>query len=381
MSGHIQRRGNSWRLKFDIGIDADGKRRSRYHTFKGTKRDAQIKLALLIAENAKGEYVDTSKITIAEFVERWLRDWAQSHVSAKTFERYAELLRNHVVRHVGKLPLQKLRAININELYGTLLQGPPPLAPRTVGHVHRAFRRALGHAHRWGLVYQNVAGLVTPPRVAATEIEILATEQVRALLQRLEQHSIHPLAVLALATGMRRGELLALRWCDVDLDGAVLRVEQSLEETTKAGLRFKSPKTKHGRRLITLPPTAVAVLRAHWKAQQELRLKLGQGKASADALVFGTWQGKIRSPNSLTKEWCAAVKAADMPAVTLHSLRHTHASYLIAAGHDVLTISRRMGHGSPTITLGVYGHLFPNTDDRAAQAIEEMFARIGGTSK
>lgn len=235
MSGHIQRRGNSWRLKFDIGIDADGKRRSRYHTFKGTKRDAQIKLALLIAENAKGEYVDTSKITIAEFVERWLRDWAQSHVSAKTFERYAELLRNHVVRHVGKLPLQKLRAININELYGTLLQGPPPLAPRTVGHVHRAFRRALGHAHRWGLVYQNVAGLVTPPRVAATEIEILATEQVRALLQRLEQHSIHPLAVLALATGMRRGELLALRWCDVDLDGAVLQARATLDHFAADG--------------------------------------------------------------------------------------------------------------------------------------------------
>lgn len=377
MSGHIQRRGkNSWRLKFDIGADADGKHRSRYHAFKGSKRDAEIKLALLIAENARGEYVDTSKIAVTEFVERWLRDWAQSHVSAKTFERYAELLRNHVARHIGKLPLQKLRAIDVNELYGTLLKGPPPLAPRTVGHVHRALRRALGHAHRWGLVHQNVAALVTPPRVAATEIEILAPDQARVLLQKLEGHSIYPSSVLALATGMRRGELLALRWRDVDLDGAVLRVEQSLEETTKAGLRFKSPKTKHGRRSITLPPTAVTVLRAHWKAQQELRLKLGQGRASADALVFGTWQGKARSPNSLTKEWRAAVKTAAMPAVTLHSLRHTHASYLIAAGHDVLTISRRMGHGSPTITLGVYGHLFPNTDDRAANSIEAMFTAL-----
>jgi integrase len=374
MSGHIQRRGkNSWRLKFDIGADADGRRRSRYCTFRGSKRDAETKLALLIVENARGEYVDISKIAVAEFIERWLRDWAQSHVSAKTFERYAELLRNHVARRIGKLPLQKLRAIHINELYGTLLQGPPPLAARTVGHVHRAFRRALGHAHRWGLVHQNVAALVAPPRVIATEIEILAPDQARVLLQKLEGHSIYPLSVLALATGMRRGELLALRWRDVDLDGAVLRVEQSLEETTKTGLRFKSPKTKHGRRSITLPPTAVTVLRAHWRAQQELRLKLGQGKAPADALVFGTWQGKARSPNSLTKEWRAAVKTAEMPAVTLHSLRHTHASYLIAVGHDVLTISRRMGHGSPTITLGVYGHLFPNTDDRAAASVEAMF--------
>jgi integrase len=114
----------------------------------------------------------------------------------------------------------------------------------------------------------------------------------------------------------------------------------------------------------------------HARRALALRLKLGQGKAPADALVFGTWQGKTRSPNSLTKEWRAAVKAAGMPAVTLHSLPHTHASYLIAAGHDVLTISRRLGHGSPVITLGVYGHLFPNTDDRAAASIEALFAPV-----
>jgi integrase len=270
------------------------------------------------------------------------------------------------------LQLQKLRPVHINELYGLLLCGSPPLAPRTVGHVHRVLRRALGHAHRWGLVHQNVAALVSPPRVATTEIELLTPAQAQAVLAKLEGRSIYPILVTALATGMRRGEFLALRWRDVDLDGAVLRVEQSLEQT-KAGLRFKSPKTKHGRRSISLPPSAVAVLREHWRAQQELRLKLGVGKAPADTLVFPTWDGKPRSPNAFTKEWTVAVKAAGMPAVTLHSLRHTHASHLIAEGHDVLTISRRLGHGSPTITLGVYGHLFPSTDDRVASSIEAMF--------
>ena len=162
-------------------------------------------------------------------------------------------------------------------------------------------------------------------------------------------------------------------WGDVDLDGASLRVEQSLEQT-KAGLRFKSPKTRHGRRSISLPPSAVAVVRDHWKAQQELRLKLGMGKAPPESLVFATWEGKPRSPNSLTKEWKEAIRATKLPRVTLHSLRHTHASHLIASGLDVLAISRRLGHGSPTITLGVYGHLFANADDRAADAIEATFA-------
>jgi integrase len=181
------------------------------------------------------------------------------------------------------------------------------------------------------------------------------------------------MATTLLATGMRRGELLALRWRDVDLDRGRLRIEQSLEQT-KAGLRFKSPKTKHGRRSISIPPSLVADLRAHRKAQQEQRMALGLGKPPADALVFATFDGKTRSPNALTKEWSVALNAAGFPNVTLHSLRHTHASHLIASGMDVLTISRRLGHGSPTITLGVYGHLFPNTDDRAAQIMEAALA-------
>jgi integrase len=174
---------------------------------------------------------------------------------------------------------------------------------------------------------------------------------------------------------MRRGELLGLRWSDVDLDRAVLRVERSMEETIKGGLRFKEPKTRHGRRSITLPATAIAVLREHRKAQQERRLQLGQGKAPADALVFTTWDGEPQSPNGLSKEWSRMLKQATLRPVTLHSLRHTHASHLIAAGHDVLAVSRRLGHGSPTITLGVYGHLFPNADDKAAGSVEAMFSQ------
>jgi integrase len=301
-----------------------------------------------------------------------LRDWAASHVSPATFQGYENKLRKHVIGRIGSLPLQKLRAIEINELYGTLLQ---TLSPRSVAHVHRVLRRCLGHAHRWGLVHQNVASLVTPPRVAAVELDVLNPAQVTVLLQKLEGQSIYPLIVLALATGMRRGELLALRWSDVDLDKAVLRVEHSLEETIKGGLRLKSPKTHHGRRSITLPATAVTVLRAHWKAQQERRLQLGHGKAAAGALVFTTWDGEPQSPNGLSKEWSRTLKRAKLPAVTLHSCRHTHASYLIAAGHDVLAVSRRLGHGSPTITLGVYGHLFPNADDKAAVSVEAMFSQ------
>jgi integrase len=371
--GHVRQRGiGTWELKFDLGRDSlTGKRQSRYVSFKGTKREAQAELTRLLAAHAKGEFIEPSKVSVAEFLDRWQRDWATINVSRKTAERYTELLRKHVATHLGALPIQRLRAVHLSELYARLLRSG--LAPRTVGHVHRVVHRALGHAARWGVVAQNVASLVSPPPVAAEEIETLPVAQIQAILADLRGRILGLMATTLLATGMRRGELLALRWRDVDLDRGRLRIEQSLEQT-KAGLRFKSPKTKHGRRSISIPPSLVADLRAHRKAQQEQRMALGLGKPPADALVFATFDGKTRSPNALTKEWSVALNAAGFPNVTLHSLRHTHASHLIASGMDVLTISRRLGHGSPTITLGVYGHLFPNTDDRAAQIMEAALA-------
>jgi integrase len=170
------------------------------------------------------------------------------------------------------------------------------LAPRTVGHVHRLLHRALGHAATWGVVQQNVASLVSPPRVASTEIEIIREDEIKAVLDKLRGRPLYMIATLALATGMRRGELLALRWQDVDLDAGKLRVQRSLEQTKAGGLQFKSPKTKHGRRTITIPSSIVAELRAHLKDQQERRLALGAGRPPADALVFPTWEFRHQKP-------------------------------------------------------------------------------------
>jgi integrase len=173
---------------------------------------------------------------------------------------------------------------------------------------------------------------------------------------------------------MRRGELLALSWGNVDLDANKVRVARSLEQT-RAGLRFKSPKTRSGRRTISLPASIAVDLRLYRVAQQELRLKPGAGKITEDTLVFPDIHGQPRKLDAVTKAWRRGVARQRLPLVSLHALRHKHASQLIASGMDVLTISRRMGHASPTITLGVYRHLFANTDDRAAQVIDAAIAR------
>ena len=380
MTGHIRRRGaRSWELKFDVGTDpATGKRRIRYHSFKGTKREAELELTRLVAQNAAGDGIDPSKETLAEFAERWDRDWISLNLSAKSLERYRQILRLYAIPHIGAVPMQKLRAAHLAELYANLLRTGGhkgrPLAAATVGYTHRVLHRMLGHAATWGVVATNVAALVRPPPVTESEIMILTEEQIGAMLRHLEGRTLRPIVSFLLGTGARRGEALALRWKDVDFDNGIVRIERSLEQT-KAGLRFKSPKSRHGRRNVAISPWILAELKAHRTRQQERRLSLGQGKAAPDDLVFARWDGAVRAPHWLTQKFAQAMAALKINA-TLHGLRHTHVSQLIAAGLDVLTVSRRIGHASAAITLDVYGHMFKNTDARAAEIMEAAFARV-----
>jgi integrase len=246
MTGHIRRRGEkSWELKFDLGTDpATGKRLTRYHSFKGTKREAEAELTRLKAGADKGEYVDPSKATLADFLDRW-ETWAATQVSAKTLERYKELAKHHVRPHLGAAKVQKLRAINFAELYGKLQKpkanGGAGLAARTVGHVHRLMHRVLGHAVKWGVILSNPVASAEPPRVQRIEIEILAPDQVRTVLKALRDSALYPIAVVGLATGMRRGEIVALRWSDLELEQGRIRVERSLEHEGRSAHGLNSP--------------------------------------------------------------------------------------------------------------------------------------------
>ena len=379
-SGHIRRRGeSSWELKFDAGGDPlTGKRKTRYHSFKGTKRDAKIELARLVTQHESGQSVDPSKTTVAEFLKRW-DDWAGAHLSPKTLERHRIAIRHHIVPHIGALSIQKLRPMHLIELYRKLGQSGGrdgrPLAPGSITYVHGLLHRALGHAMAWDVTNQNVAAAVSPPRASDTEIAILTEAQIGTVLRHLNGRTLRPIVSFLLGTGCRRGEVLALRWQDVDFEKATVRIERAVEQT-KAGLRVKAPKTKAGKRTIAISPWLVAELRAHHTRQQELRLKLGMGRASGVDLVFARWDGGMRAPHWLTKNFTQVMATLDIDC-RLHGLRHTHVSQLIAAGLDVLTISRRIGHASPAITLNVYGHLFSNTDAKAAEIIEAAFGKVG----
>ncbi len=381
MRGNITKRGTkSWRLKFDVGADPlTGKRKYALITVRGTYKQAQQELTRQLAAYHDGTFFEPTKVRLAEWLDQWLAD--QHGLAAKTAERYSQLISAQITPHLGACLMQKLRPTQIKAWHGALLKGGGkkgrPLAARTVGHAHRVLSKALGDAVGLEMLARNVAAAVPPPKIEAKEMEILSAREIADLMTKLRGRTLYPVAVVALGTGMRRGELLALRWSDVDLDAAKLRVERSLEQTKAGGLRFKAPKTKHGRRTITLPGGAVDVLRDHRRQQLEWRFAHGLGKLADDALVFARPDGDPRSPHALTQDWRHLIASlGGLPHVTFHALRHSHASALIAANVDVLTISRRLGHGSASITLGVYGHLFSDTDNRAASAIDAALGEL-----
>jgi integrase len=381
--GHIRKRGKgSWELKFDAGRDpATGKRQTRYHSFRGTKRGAQAKLIELLAAVGAGAYVDPSKITVAEYLRARVDQWeAAGDISARTAQRYRQLVENQIVPHIGGHLLQKLRHPDIERWQGTLRtggrrRGQGGLAARTIGHAHRVLSKALNDAVKSRIVTCNEAQLQGAPKVEEEEMFILKGEEVSTLLGKLEGHVTYAPMVLALFTGMRLGEVLALRWgnCDID-DTQMIRVREALEETKANGIIFKAPKTKAGRRDITLPNIVVNTLREHRRQQRELSLQLGLGKLADDALVFPTIEGGPRSPAATSREWGLVAQSIGLSELTFHALRHTHASQLIDAGVDVVTISQRLGHANPKVTLQVYAHLFRKDDSKAAMAINAALA-------
>jgi integrase len=284
-------------------------------------------------------------------------------------------------RFCGAKLLQKLKPADIEHWHATLKtkgrkDGRGGLNTRTIRHAHRLLSKALKEGMRHDLIVRNVAASEQPPKIEGEEVTVLDAVQVKVLVDRLRGRAMYPKVITALFTGIRRGELLALRWHDVDLDTAKrLRISEAIEET-KSGLRFKTPKTGNSVREVALPDIVLDALCDHRRQQLELRLGLGLGKPSDDDLLFPKLDGSPQSPRAFSKEWSVVAASIGLPEITFHALRHTHASHLIDEGIDVVKICRRLGHADASITLKVYAHLFNRREDKSAAAINDAVAKL-----
>jgi integrase len=372
-TGHIRERGpGSWEIRYELPRLADGRRRTRTLTIKGSKRDAQRELRQALAAVDAGTHVDRSKITVAQLLRESIEQWRRAgKISSRTCERYADDAKNYIVPSLGALEIQKLTTVDLERWHGELLSR---LAPTTVRQAHRLLGQALARALKHGMVVRNVAVLEKAPAPGTREPEILQSEQIAPMLKALEGHPLHAEVVTSLYTGVRRGELLALCWGDIDLDGATLTVNKALEETRQHGVRVKEPKSERSRRRVSLPAIVAETLRAHRLKQLEQRAKTG-ARPRAD-LVFPGPGGGHWVPTHFSVEWRRTVRRLGLPVVTWHALRHGHASMLIAAGCDVVTVSKRLGHASADLTLRIYSHLWADGDRKAADAIDRIVGSL-----
>jgi integrase len=382
--GHIRQRGKeSWELKFDLGRDpATGKRLSRHVTFRGTKREAQAELNRLLNRRNEGTYIDPTKMSVAEYLEHWLSVDIERRVASKTALRHRQLVERQIAPRLGNMPMRRLTPTHIEAFEAQLQRdgyvkgrkAGQGLTAQTVLHVHRTLSQALVHAVKAGVLFKNPAEQVKPPRPARREIAILSKAEVATLLRAAEGSPLHLPVLVAATTGMRRGELLGLRWSDVDLKAARLTVNQSLERL-KGKTTFKSPKTQGSRRTITLPALTVEALIEHRAAHP----RIGAGE-----LVF-SHDGIPWDPDSLTKAFDRLIEATSVRRITFHGLRHTHISHQLMDGVHVKVVSERAGHANVSITLSVYAAFIPTLQADAAQGVDtwlrqELADQLGGKS-
>lgn len=410
MRGSVrQRTKGSWEIKYDIGLDDKGVRQQRTRTVVGRKSDADIERTRILQEIARGTYVDKRRsdkteptaeseapLTVEAFMRRWLAD-VRTSFRETWYWRCSKMIDNNIVPCLGAIPLAELTSVQIRdwidwslEQGGRVKKGRPvsaahqpgePLSRQTVLHHSRVLRQALDVAVKWELIAKNPTRLVKLPRPVQTEMTALNEEQVKLLLEVVEAvcPSMRPLVMLAVQTGARRSELIALKWEDIDWDQKRLMICRSVEYGKAGKFTLKEPKTKAGRRNIPLSQFALDALRQQKGVQAEQRLRCGPAWKD-HGFVFTQEDGGMLNPNRITslfyQLWQRPTSSgwvAGVPRIRFHDLRHTFASLLLHKRLDIKLISTMLGHASVAITLDRYSHLMPGSDEQVAEAMDRMF--------
>jgi integrase len=354
-----------------ISDSRDGNRRVVTKTVRGTLAEAKRELTRLLSKADAGDHVDPSRMTVGVWLDTWIVA-TKLEVSAKTHERYAEIVRCYLKPTFGATVLQRLTTADIAAGYASFDRNP---SPRTRRHIHWVLKSALDEAVEQEQLSRNpVPSPKRLPKVEAKPVVTLTAAEAIRLLAAIRHTTTYWPTLLALATGMRRGEILALRWKNLDLDAGVVRVVESLEQT-KAGLRFKSPKSSKSR-AVPLPRFALLELKEWKREQAEALLRLGV-RQDGDTLVAAREDGKPKQPDSLTHEFTYLVRRADVPRVRFHDLRHSHATQLLAAGVHPKIVQERLGHSTIAITLDLYSHVSDTMQASAAQALDAAFGPSG----
>ena len=379
MRGHIVKRSkNSYSLKVSLGKDANsGKYKYQWTTVKGTKKEAEKRLAEILHQLDNGTFMTPSKTTLGEYLEKWLKDYAKPNLSPRGYERYESISRVHLIPSLGNIPLTQLKPEHLQKHYTDKLNNG--LSALTVRYHHTVLHKALQTAIKWGLVNRNVADGVDVPRARRNEMQTWDEYEINRFLETAKDSPYYTLFHTALFTGMRRSELLAIRWCDVDFIFSQISVSRSLHHLKDGSYVFTQPKSAKSKRTIALSSFAIVAFREHREKQEVIRASLGI-PLKDDDLVFNTLEGKPLRPNTITRAWSTLATRAGVKVIRLHDARHTHASLMLKSGVHPKIVQERLGHASIQITLDTYSHVAPGLQQAAAEGFDKLVSPMYNNS-
>ena len=353
-----------------------GRRRQHWESVKGSKRNAEKRLAELLHDIDIGGHVLKNDVALGAYLDRWLEEYARPRVAPKTFEAYEHYVRRHLVRNLGGVRLQQLSTEHIQTFYAKCLSrgrldGNGGLSARTVRHIHMTLHDALEDAVGTGLLIRNVAKTARLPLVDKVEIKTLDESGIRRLLEAAKPTAYHALFNTAITTGLRRSELLALRWSDVDLDFATISVNRSMHR-----LRDRTAKTAKSRRMVALPPSTALLLREELSVRQGMETILRAKSFSDDSLVFSGLDGQPLNPDTVSQAWRRLVRSIGLGGVRFHDTRHTHATLMLKQGVHPKIVQERLGHSTISTTLDTYSHVLTWVTSCCGRALRQFFGRL-----
>lgn len=390
-----RKKGRGYEIRVSCGIDINGKKLGKSKTWipdEGmTQKQIEKELArqkVLFEEEVKNGICPDNKIRFVDFSKRWMDEYAKVNLTIKTYARY-EIYLKRINQGIGHLKLKDITPLQLNAFYRSLeadgvnqrkrydengdLINNGKLAPKTILDHHRVISKILSTAVKWGLLEKNVAMRADPPKVPHREISYLNEKEVRQMLTLLEKEPIQyqTMITLLVYTGIRRGELCGLEWKDIDFENQVMHVVRSAQYIGNKTMITKEPKTKSGIRHFSLSIHACILLKKYRRWQLEQKFNAGDRWEESDRL-FTSWNGKPIHPDTVTDWFSKFIKRSGLPYVTLHSLRHTNATLMIAEGTDVCTVSRRLGHANTATTLNIYAHALKSKDREAANTLDNV---------
>lgn len=391
MRGHVQSKlGADGKPVYYVVLEldrVDGKRKTKWLNVRkelglpkpATKRQAEQLLVDKLKELQEGTYIEPSGMTVAEFLKKWVNDYGKGSWRQSTLDNYSTIIRLHINPEIGAIPLDKLRPLNLQQLYAVKMEGGRAdkkkggLSVRTVRLIHHIMNESLAMAVKWGLVSRNVAEATTQPKAAAKKREAWTPEEARAFLSSLSGHRMYPLYLLALSTGMRRGEIIGLRWQDIDLDNGSLAISQAVVAVNGKAI-VSEPKTSSSRRTVALSAQVTETLRKHGESQKAELSALG---AANEGFVFTSETGGRLDPRNLLRHFQKTASNAGLRVIPFHSLRHTSATMMLQAGIHPKVVAERLGHSRINITLDTYSHVLPDMQSQAASAMENALIGEG----